>query len=91
MSEFNGQRLDNSTFKLDVDRMRRGWYSDKYFTNIAQMLTVLVNPPTITRGKPVYCRNPFDNKEILPGDLEVEMQFFTRGPGRQLRWAWINL
>ena len=38
MSLFNGERLTNETFKLDVERMRRGWYSDKYFANIALML-----------------------------------------------------
>ena len=38
MSIFNDQRLTNDVFKLDVERMRRGWYSDKYFANILTML-----------------------------------------------------
>jgi nicotinate phosphoribosyltransferase len=41
MSIFNGKRLTNATFKLDIERMRQGWYSDKYFVNIAQTLQVL--------------------------------------------------
>jgi nicotinate phosphoribosyltransferase len=81
MSIFNGQRLDNSTFKLDVDRMRKGWYSDKYFTNIAQMLTVLSKSSYKYQGSFSQLPPEFKGKDIFPGDLEVEMQFFTRRPG----------
>ena len=38
MTIFDRRRLPASVFKLDVDRMRRGWYSDKYFINIALTL-----------------------------------------------------
>ena len=31
MSLFNQTRLTNAVFKLDAERMRWGWYSDKYF------------------------------------------------------------
>jgi len=41
VSIFNNQRLTDTTFKLDAERMREGWYSDKYFENIVGMLTVL--------------------------------------------------
>ncbi len=41
MSIFDNKRLTNETFKLDIERMRRGWYSDKYFENIGRMLTAL--------------------------------------------------
>ena len=41
MSIFNGQRLTNETFKLDVERMRAGWYSDKYFENVGRLLAAL--------------------------------------------------
>ena len=81
MSIFNKQRLDPSTFKLDIERMRRGWYSDKYFTNIAQMLTVLSKTGYHYQGKASLLPEQFKNAEILSGDLEVEMQFFTRRPG----------
>ena len=36
MSVFDRRRLPPSVFKLDVERMRQGWYSDKYFMNIAR-------------------------------------------------------
>ena len=29
MSIFDNKRLTNKTFKLDIERMRQGWYSDK--------------------------------------------------------------
>ena len=38
MSVFDGRRLPVNTFKLDVGRMRRGWYSDKYFYNTVAVL-----------------------------------------------------
>jgi nicotinate phosphoribosyltransferase len=50
MSVFDRQRLDNSAFKLDVERMRRGWYTDKYFVNIAQMLTELSSQDYVYQG-----------------------------------------
>ena len=43
MSIFDNKRLTNETFKLDIERMRRGWYSDKYFENIGRMLTALAS------------------------------------------------
>ena len=42
MSIFNERRLTNKVFKLDVERMRQGWYSDKYFDNITATLAALV-------------------------------------------------
>src|SRR5579862_398484 len=41
VSVFDRRRLPPSVFKLDVDRMRQGWYSDKYFMNIARTLAEL--------------------------------------------------
>ncbi len=38
MSLFDGKRLTDKTFKLDTERMKQGWYSDKYFVNILLML-----------------------------------------------------
>ena len=38
MSIFDQQRLTNKVFKIDIKRMRRGWYSDKYFENIGIMM-----------------------------------------------------
>ncbi len=79
MSIFDGTRLTNGTFKLDVERMRRGWYSDKYFSNVTRTLASLAfdgyrfgGDLTRLSGLPI---NPGD---IATGDIQAEMQFFTR-------------
>ena len=81
MSIFDGQRLNNSTFKLDVERMRRGWYSDKYFTNIATMLTILASRGYIYQGQGHNLPPDMSAAGIPVGDIEVEMQWFTRRHG----------
>ena len=88
MSVFDGQRLTDETFKLDIERMRLGWYTDKYFTNIASMLTILSQQKyTYHPSMGVYPGQPhrlppgISLAEIQAGDLEVEMQWFTRRPG----------
>ncbi len=65
MSIFDGKRLGAETFKLDVARMRRGWYSDKYFANIVTLLSGLA-------------REGYTFEDAAIGDMEVEMQWFTR-------------
>ena len=58
MTIFDRRRLPASVFKLDAERMREGWYSDKYFENIVGMLTDLAGrkygfggPPPIWRRR----------------------------------------
>jgi nicotinate phosphoribosyltransferase len=85
MSIFNHKRLTNATFKLDVDRMRRGWYSDKYFVNIAQTLQVLAeNNYRFSGNAPDIKELGVDPAALLTGDIEAEMQFFTRRRPRAL-------
>ncbi len=84
MSIFDCQRLTNATFKLDIDRMRRGWYSDKYFTNIALMLTALAEQGYLYAGNDGRLPKSIIREQILTGDLEVEMQWFTRRPGKTI-------
>jgi len=81
MSIFDNKRLTNETFKLDIERMRRGWYSDKYFENIGRMLTTLASEGYHYSGD--YHNLPPDvSPEDIPvGDIEVEMQWFTRRVG----------
>jgi nicotinate phosphoribosyltransferase len=81
MSIFDHERLDNSTFKLDIERMRKGWYTDKYFTNIAAMLSTLTNMDYTYRGSHPHLAAGLSLEGIQVGDLEVEMQWFTRRPG----------
>lgn len=84
MSLFDGKRLTNDTFKLDIERMRKGWYSDKYFANINHMLIALAAEGYTYKGRhnnlPAHI-NPVD---IAVGDLEVEMQWFTRRVGNTI-------
>jgi len=82
MTIFNRQRLTNATFKLDVERMRQGWYSDKYFGNIGAMLCELSAARYVYAGRR---RLPgVDLNQVAVGDLPVEMQWFTRRPGATL-------
>ena len=86
MSLFNHQRLTNDTFKIDVQRMRQGWYADKYFANIAQMLAVFSasNFKYQPSGSQNRLSAELSRLKISPGDLEVEMQWFTRRAGNTL-------
>src|SRR5205814_10190535 len=79
MSVFDGQRLRPEIFKLDVERMRRGWYSDKYFYNIVAVLADLAKQGYRFGGTaPDLSDLGVDLSQISIGDVEVEMQWFTR-------------
>lgn len=84
MSIFDNKRLTNETFKLDIERMRRGWYSDKYFENINRMLVALAKEGYVYSGE--HYRLPADvpPENIAVGDIEVEMQWFTRRMGKTI-------
>ncbi len=81
MSIFDKTRLTNETFKLDIERMRRGWYSDKYFENIGRMLTALSSEKYTYSGKHHNVPLDISPENIAVGDIEVEMQWFTRRVG----------
>jgi len=82
MSIFDGKRLTNETFKLDIERMRRGWYSDKYFENINRMLVTLADEGYAYSGKYHNLPGGITSDDIAVGDIEVEMQWFTRRMGK---------
>jgi len=82
MSIFNQKRLTNETFKLDVERMRQGWYSDKYFENIGHMLTTLAAEGYSYSGRFHNLPEGVSPADIDVGNMEVEMQWFTRRKGR---------
>ncbi|MCA1899186.1 MAG: nicotinate phosphoribosyltransferase [Chloroflexi bacterium] len=82
MSIFDGKRLTNETFKLDIERMRRGWYSDKYFENINRMLTALAKEGYVYSGENHNLPPGISPEQIAVGDIEVEMQWFTRRLGK---------
>ena len=81
MTIFDLKRLTNETFKLDIERMRRGWYSDKYFENIGRMLTALSSEKYTYSGKHQNLPMDVSPEGIAVGDIEVEMQWFTRRVG----------
>ncbi|MBF6612801.1 MAG: nicotinate phosphoribosyltransferase [Chloroflexi bacterium] len=78
MTVFDGKRLPASIFKLDVERMRRGWYSDKYFENIMRVLTSLAEQGYRFEGVSGLSNLKVDLAGLDTGNLVVEMQWFTR-------------
>ena len=84
MSIFDNKRLTNETFKLDIERMRQGWYSDKYFANINRMLVALAAEDYHYAGKNHNLPSTISPQDIAVGDLEVEMQWFTRRIGTSI-------
>jgi len=79
MSIFDGKRLPPSIFKLDVERMRTGWYSDKYFYNIVALLAALAHRGYRFGGtSPELDDLGLDLAQVDVGNIEVEMQWFTR-------------
>jgi nicotinate phosphoribosyltransferase len=84
MSIFDNKRLTNRTFKLDIERMRRGWYSDKYFENIGRMLAVLAAEGYKYSGMQHNLPDGVSPEDIAVGDIEVEMQWFTRRVGNTI-------
>ncbi len=79
MSIFDRQRLKPAVFKLDVERMRQGWYSDKYFINIARTLAELAAHGYRFGGSaPDLSDLDVDLRNVDIGSVEVEMQWFPR-------------
>ncbi len=75
MSTFNQKRLDKEIFRIDVERMRRGWYSDAYFPNTVRILEALAKQGYTFGGQSSL---DIDLQKVHNGDIIVEMQFFTR-------------
>ena len=84
MSIFDNKRLTNEAFKLDVERMRRGWYSDKYFENINRVLTALAAEGYTYSGKDHRLPDGVSPANLAVGNIEVEMQWFTRRMGKSV-------
>lgn len=79
MSIFDNRRIPVEAFKIDAERMREGWYSDKYFENIVGMLAALAERKYGFDGRSTrMMRLGVDPYGVDIGNLEVEMQWFTR-------------
>ncbi|MCI0712784.1 MAG: nicotinate phosphoribosyltransferase [Chloroflexi bacterium] len=75
MSVFDGKRLTQDTLQLDLDGLRRGIYSDKYFENIRRMLSKLASEGYNYSGSSPRLN---DVQHYNLPDAKVEMQIFTR-------------
>ena len=79
MSIIDQKRLPPEIFKLDAERMRRGWYSDHYFNNVTAILSTLAEQGYRFQG---HCAEltdlGVDVSQVDIGNLEVDMQYFTR-------------
>src|SRR5689334_11091914 len=77
MTIFDSVRLSPSLFKLDIDGLRRGYYSDKYFENIVQVLQ-----GAKAAGYTFAGESPrelgIDPHGLSVGDIKVEAQIFNR-------------
>lgn len=76
MSIFDKKRLTTENFGLNINGLRRGYYADKYFANIARILCALE-----AEGYTYQGANPRQVEGALGlpiGDIEVEAQIFNR-------------
>ena len=82
MSIADGKRLPPDVFKIDAERMRRGWYTDAYFSNVALILRTLAEKGYRFTGKHRVLKTTdfiLDNlDDVDVGNMVVEMQFFTK-------------
>lgn len=81
MSIFDGKRLPLETFKMTneiIDKMRTGWYSDVYFNNTVRVLNQLAAEGYQFGDQENDLEGVVDVTTLNNGELEVEMQFFTR-------------
>ncbi|MBZ0277889.1 MAG: nicotinate phosphoribosyltransferase [Anaerolineae bacterium] len=83
MTVFDQKRLTNTLFRMDIEGLRRGYYSDKYFENVVHVLAGLRNAGYAFAGsspRPLSV----DPAGIPIGDIEVEAQIFNRRAPRAL-------
>jgi nicotinate phosphoribosyltransferase len=79
MSVFDRQRLPSGVFKLDVERMRRGWYSDQYLINVVRALSRLTEQGYRFKGAAPGIESATERlSDVDVGSIEVEMQWYPR-------------
>jgi nicotinate phosphoribosyltransferase len=77
MTFLDHKRLTNPTLRLDVDGLRRGDYSDKYFENIVHVLEGARAAGYTFSGTSARAL-PVDPSGLRVGDIQVEAQIFNR-------------
>ncbi len=71
--------LPEHAFGLDYERIRQGWYTDKYFINAADILAQLSRERyTFSGESPELERQGLRVRDVEVGNLEVGIQVFTR-------------
>lgn len=68
--------LPKKVFPIDVQKLRQGWYTDAYFTNIVRIMERLTQEGYTFQGQAAL--KDLDCSKVETGELEVEMQFFSR-------------
>ncbi len=76
MTLFDHQRLTNAVMNLDMERLRRGYYSDKYFENIVGVMDGARAAGYTFAGS--RARDLGIDPHIPVSDLIVEAQIFMR-------------
>lgn len=77
MTRYDGHRLSNEIIRLDVDALRRGDYSDRYFINVAAMLDALRAEGYRYSGERARLAD-LPSSSLTVGDIVVEAQVFNR-------------
>lgn len=75
MTIFDHGRVASRQMRLDVEGLRRGYYSDRYFANVVQILEGLHAQGYTFAGK---SNVPLNGQAVKTGDLVVEAQYFNR-------------
>ena len=79
MSVVDQKRLQADIFNLDSARLQRGWYSDHYFNNSTFVLGALAERGYRFQGSSAGLSSQgVDVACVDVGNIEVEMQYFTR-------------
>lgn len=77
MSIFDHRWLTNATIQLDVEGIRRGYYSDRYFTNIRDILATAQAQGYTFAGRSERVPQALA-ADVEIGDIVVEAQVFSR-------------
>ena len=76
------QRLDPSIFRLPVERIRRGYYSDAYFVYTKHLLEAENHRPRVTM-------QVFQKQDSLLGGIDEAIAVLKLGSGYERDGAWV--
>jgi nicotinate phosphoribosyltransferase len=76
-------RLDPAIFRLPVDRIRNGYYSDAYFVLTKQLLEAEGDHPHVTM-------QVFQKEESILGGIDEAVAILRTGSGRQENGEWVD-